>query len=78
MNPAVGSFVVQAGPIFGSADEDLSLVLPYTREQFETDQARAEHDRTTFSELLDQALEHARQITEPDLINWVRFEFVWH
>lgn len=78
MNTVVGRFMVHAGPIRGMTEPELGLVLPYTSEQFETDQARDEHDRTIFAELRDQALEHARQITDPDLINWVRFEFVWY
>ena len=78
MSPAKGAFVVQAGVVPGLAEEEFGLVLPYDSEDLEIDLARDEHDKTTFAELRDQALEHARQITDPDLINWGRFEFVWY
>ncbi len=78
MSLAKGAFVVHAGVVPGKADPEFDLVLPYTSEQYETDRARAQHDMTTFAQLRDQALEQARQIADPDRVNWVRFEFVWY
>ncbi len=65
MSMAKGAFVVQAGVIPGRAEPEFDLLLPYASEQYETDRARAQHDKTTFAELRDQALEHARQIADP-------------
>ena len=76
MNPTVGAFVAQAGSVPGVSEEEYQLVLPYTEEQLETDQARAAHDRTTFADLRDEALEHTRQLVGEGRLKWVRFEFV--
>ncbi len=56
---------------------EMGIQLNYTAEDYETDRRRAEHDKTTFEALRDQALEQVRGLSVPTQVSWVTLQFIW-
>ncbi len=77
MKAAKCAWQVTAGIIPGEPMPVYSRAWHYTSEDYERDAARPPDEATTFCKLRDQALDHAKEIMDPAMVNWVRVEWVW-
>lgn len=49
----------------------------YTSGDYEADQTVPPDQPTAFSKMLDEAHEHAKGLSNPAYVNWVRVEWIW-
>ena len=93
MEAAKAAWVVTAGVLPGDPLKRYELALGYTSSDYEKDKATQQKNSrklnasggklttpedTIFMKNCASALAHARDVMDPQFVNWVRVEFVWY
>lgn len=68
---------VTAGVVPWEPMSEYSKRWSYDSNHYERDMASAEPTLTIFSKMLDEAHEYAKNLSNPEAVNWVRVDWVW-
>ena len=71
MDAVKGIWIVQAGVLPGQPMTEYTKKWDYMSSEFEHDNGER------FAEHREQAMDYAKSIMIPSLVNWVKVEFIW-
>lgn len=71
------AFEVVAGLIPGRPMAEYTKTFPYQAEDFEADKLVPQDQPTKYSKLSEEAHLYARNLENPQCLNWVQVTWVW-
>jgi len=74
MSRLKGQWTVTAGVLPGAVEKDYTRQWVYTSDDLAKDQ---HEDYKKWNEMKEEAYEYAKQITNPQHVNWVAVDWVW-